>query len=117
MRKADFYLLLSLVSAMLVGGLIGLMWGSSSSLGILPRTASGLVGIPIAPFLHGGVFHLIGNLIYLLPLAWLVAWTGKGNLLKATLIIVFVGGLLTWGLGRSAYHIGLAVWYSGFGDF
>jgi len=31
--------------------------------GIVPRTASGLIGIFTAPFLHGGIRHLLSNTI------------------------------------------------------
>lgn len=36
--------------------------------GIIPRTSRGLIGIVIAPFLHGSFFHLIGNTLPFLVL-------------------------------------------------
>ena len=41
-----------------------------SSLGILPRTAKGLVGVFLAPLIHGDVNHLFNNSIPLLVLGW-----------------------------------------------
>ena len=42
--------------------------------GIQGRTASGLVGIVVAPVLHGGFAHLIANTLPFLVLGGLVAW-------------------------------------------
>lgn len=107
MRKSDLQLTLFLVVAMVGAWLLSLVTiGWISQFGIIPRTLGGLVGIFTAPFLHGGFFHLAGNLFYLLPLAWFTSLTGKGNLLRTVVFVILLGGSLTWLLGRHANHIG-----------
>lgn len=74
--------------------------------GIFPRTISGLKGVLFSPFIHSGIEHLYHNTIPLFvmscalfyfyrPIAWKVL--GYGILLT---------GLMTWSIGRPAFHIG-----------
>ena len=74
--------------------------------GILPRTRSGLVGIPLAPLLHGGFGHLASNTVPLLMLGGLAAVQGSAALLRAVSVIVLAGGLGVWVAGRSSIHVG-----------
>src|SRR6187549_2106155 len=46
--------------------------GRLDELGIRPRTTEGLVGIVLAPFLHGGFRHLAANTVPFLILGWFV---------------------------------------------
>ena len=50
--------------------------------GILPRHLGGLIGIPLTPFIHGGIWHAVSNTIPLLILGFLVlGWlAGDGDL-------------------------------------
>ena len=48
-----------------------------NTLGILPRTTRGLIGIPLMPLLHAGFGHLLSNTIPFLVLGGLVAVRGK----------------------------------------
>lgn len=82
------------------------MHGSLDSLGIMPRTASGLLGIFAAPFLHGGWGHLISNTVGIVMLGGLTLAIGRREFLVVSLAGVLVGGLGTWALGRPAVHIG-----------
>ena len=79
---------------------------SFNNYGIYPRDITGLRGILFAPFIHGSLKHLFNNSIPLLvlsmslfyfyrPISWRIL--GYGLLLT---------GLLTWFLGRPAFHIG-----------
>jgi len=74
--------------------------------GILPRTVKGLVGIPLSPFLHTGIMHLILNTGPIVILGGLICWQGKWIFLEKTFFIIFVGGLGLWIIGRSSYHVG-----------
>lgn len=76
------------------------------SWGILPRQASGLVGIITAPLLHGGLWHIVANSIPLFVLSFLVSLYGTGRLLRVGIVVTLLGGLLVWLFGRNAYHIG-----------
>lgn len=74
--------------------------------GILPRTASGLQGIILSPFIHSDINHLYNNSIPLLALlAALQFFYSKQSFFIIVLGILF-SGLITWGIGRESYHIG-----------
>jgi membrane associated rhomboid family serine protease len=74
--------------------------------GILPRTLTGLVGIPLSPFLHGSFAHLILNTVPLVILGGFVAFYGTRVFLTVSLWIILLSGTALWLLGRSAYHVG-----------
>ncbi len=94
---------------------IGTMWAvylldwlvpiQFSAWGIVPRTAWGLVGIPLSPFLHAGFGHLLSNSIPLAILLMLLAGSRAQSWSTVAEIILLGGGLL-WLCGRSASHIG-----------
>ncbi|MCP5048346.1 MAG: rhomboid family intramembrane serine protease [bacterium] len=80
-----------------------------NSLGIVPRTLRGLVGIVASPFLHADPYHLIGNTIPLLVLGIILVSFYDEIALPVLGVIVGVGGGLVWLLGRNAHntvHIG-----------
>lgn len=64
--------------------------------GIQGRTVSGLVGIVLAPVLHGGFGHLIANTVPFLVLGVLVAWRTRDLFWVVLGVIVVVGGLGVW---------------------
>ncbi|MGK3981978.1 rhomboid family intramembrane serine protease [Sorangium sp. So ce136] len=104
--------------AALLGGFVALLWsieildlvvfrGSLDALGIRPRTVPGLVGIALAPLLHGGFAHLAANTLPFVGLGWLIMLRKKRDLLLVTLVATLVGGLGVWLLGApSSVHIG-----------
>ena len=109
----------------LLGGLVGLLWvvelvdavvfgGGLDQLGIRPRTADGLRGILVAPFLHGGFPHLIANTVPLLVLGWLVMLRDAWHFVAVLVVTTLVGGLGVWALGRpGSVHIGASLWIFG----
>jgi membrane associated rhomboid family serine protease len=77
-----------------------------NSLGIKPRTVSGLLGIIFAPVLHANLFHLISNTFpFVLLLMTIIVFYEK-KWLQVVLFVIVVGGLLVWLFGRSANHVG-----------
>src|SRR5215470_9209585 len=74
--------------------------------GILPRSLSGLVGIPLSPFLHGSFAHLTVNTVPLLILGGFVVLQGTRVFLAVSFWIILLSGGAVWLLGRSAYHVG-----------
>lgn len=64
--------------------------------GVQGRTASGLVGIALAPFLHGGFGHLVANTLPFLVLGLLVAWRSADRFWAVLVVIIAVGGLGVW---------------------
>ena len=47
--------------------------------GILPRTLYGLIGIPLSPFLHGGIWHTLLNTVPFVVLGGLIITRGIGE--------------------------------------
>ena len=101
---------------LLVAGFVALLWAVElanglanhrlNDYGIVPRTINGLIGIPLAPLLHGGFGHLFSNSVPLLVLGGLTAAQGRKALLNASLFIVLLGGAGVWLAGRSSVHVG-----------
>lgn len=79
--------------------------GQLSNWGLVPRTLWGLVGIPLAPFLHVNFSHLLGNTVPLITLLFLLAGS-RARSWETVLEIVFLGGGLLWLFGRPTSHVG-----------
>jgi membrane associated rhomboid family serine protease len=100
----------------LVAAMVVLMWlveivdlltGNLDTLGIEPREVEGLTGIPLAPFLHGGFGHLLGNTVPFLVLGAVIALSGLARVAAVSAIVAVVGGLGTWLVGPAGtVHIG-----------
>jgi membrane associated rhomboid family serine protease len=94
---------------------IGIIWASFlldavlpatlTSWGVVPRTLWGLIGIPLAPFLHLDLAHLLSNTVPLLILLILLAGSRTESWSTVAEIIV-IGGLLLWLFGRFQTHAG-----------
>lgn len=64
--------------------------------GILPRSPRGLEGVPFAPFLHAGYYHLVSNSLPFVVLAFLAALQGVRRFAATSLLIMAVSGLGVW---------------------
>ena len=93
---------------------VGAIWAVSlasfflpwlKGLGLVPRSLSGLIGIPMMPFLHGSLGHLISNTIPLIVLLTLLAGS-KAKSWEIVASIIGLNGLLLWLVGRTAVHVG-----------
>lgn len=75
-------------------------------LGIFPRELKGLVGVLFSPFIHKDWDHLISNSIpCFILLNGLFYFYNKISFV--TLLCLYIStGLITWLIGRDAYHIG-----------
>ena len=111
-----------------VGVLLAVMWvqevvdtvlgGRLDGLGIEPRDLDGLVGVPLAPFLHGGFGHLLSNTVPFVLLGALVALSGLPRLLAVTAVVTLVGGLGTWLVApASTVHLGASILVFGFAAY
>ena len=104
--------------ARLLFGLLAVMWGLEildfllpfihlDRFGIRPRSVGGLLGIPLAPFLHLGFRHLISNSIPFLVLGALVMTSGMRAFRSVSIMVVVLGGLVVWVFGATnSVHIG-----------
>jgi membrane associated rhomboid family serine protease len=75
--------------------------------GIRPRTARGLVGIALAPFLHVSFGHLIANTIPFALLGAAIALGGVRQIAEVTVMVTIVSGLGVWLFGNAnTVHLG-----------
>ncbi|MCY2975026.1 MAG: rhomboid family intramembrane serine protease [Planctomycetota bacterium] len=98
-----------------VGSVIALLWVvhaidwmvpfDLSVFGLVPRTATGLIGIVTMPFLHGNLGHLMSNTVPLAILLFIVCGL-RNDVWDVVGSIVIVGGVLLWCFGRDAIHVG-----------
>ncbi len=108
---------------MILSGLVAIAWalelfdlfvlksgsnfqGGLDSYGIIPRHLIGLRGILFAPFLHGGLGHLIGNTIPFIVLGWLIMVRETSDFFVVSVISALVSGFGTWIFGAPGIHIG-----------
>ncbi|MDD9811965.1 MAG: rhomboid family intramembrane serine protease [Gammaproteobacteria bacterium] len=74
--------------------------------GVYPRRAAGLIGIPLAPLVHGSFGHLISNTLPLLMLgSGLLCFYPRAARLALPLLYL-APGVGVWLFARDAYHIG-----------
>src|SRR5712671_4272572 len=76
--------------------------GHLSRYGIIPRHLGSLPGIIWSPFLHGSFQHLAANTLPLLILGGIICVRGGGEFVVTTAGGMFLGGALTWLIGRNA---------------
>jgi membrane associated rhomboid family serine protease len=86
--------------------------------GIEPHDVDGLAGIFLAPFLHAGFGHLIGNTVPFVLLGFTIALGGVLRVAATTLIVVVVAGLGTWLIAPAGTdHIGASGVVFGFATY
>ena len=77
-----------------------------NTLGVFPRTVSGLRGVVFSPFIHGSLEHLYHNSTPLLVLSTALFYFYRPIAWKVILLGILFSGLFTWGIGSAGYHIG-----------
>lgn len=103
--------------ALIIGIALAVMWGLEiidailgqplNGLGIRPRTVDGLLGIILAPVLHGDFGHLLSNTVPFAILGFLTLLHGPRVFAMVTAIVMVGGGLAVWLIGGSnTSHIG-----------
>jgi membrane associated rhomboid family serine protease len=115
--------------AKLMAGLLGLLWvvllvdmavfgGSLVRFGIVPRQLSGLIGILLAPLLHLGPAHLLGNSGPFFVLGLMALRQGRAAFAAASALIIVVGGFATWCIGPAhTVHVGASALIFGWFGF
>jgi Uncharacterized membrane protein (homolog of Drosophila rhomboid) len=78
-------------------------------LGIYPRQRAGLPGIITAPFIHADWEHLLANTLPFLILSTLLFFFYNKKAFSIYILIWLTGGILTWLIGRPAWHIGASI--------
>lgn len=82
--------------------------------GIVPRTARGLIGIFLAPILHGNFTHLLFNTLPLFFLGIFIMSLSVTDFYISTVLIVLLAGAIVWGVGRKGNHIGASALIAGY---
>lgn len=94
------------------------LWpGDFGQFGIYPRHPSGLLGIPLAPWIHHSWWHLIGNSIPFLVLGALLELSSRKAFWNITVFLVLISGLGTWLMGSTGYHVGASGLVLGYWSF
>jgi len=83
-----------------------ILHGHLNQNGLRPRHIGGLPGIIWSPFLHGSFQHLMANTVPLALLGAILCLRGRNEFAIVTMMGVILSGVLTWLIGRNAYHIG-----------
>ena len=116
MFKNEIHKLKLIITIILV--FLGLIWAIwlidnmfqqrlSSSFGVRPRTTSGLIGIIISPFLHGGFNHILNNSLGFVLFASLILLRDIKSFFIVSIIAILFSGLGIWLFGGSdTNHIG-----------
>jgi membrane associated rhomboid family serine protease len=106
--KLQGLVLATFVALMWIVELIDLLLGLHlDAWGIRPRDPVGLLGIVFAPFLHAGFHHLLANTFPFLVLGWFVLLWGTARYFAVTIVVMLLGGLGVWLVGRSgSVHLG-----------
>lgn len=84
------------------------------SLGIYPRTVEGLTGIFTAPFIHGGLDHLLSNSLPLLIVGTGLFYFYHQIAFRVIGLIWFLTGFWVWLAARQVTHIGASGLIYGF---
>jgi len=74
--------------------------------GVYPRNWRGVQGILFSPLVHGDWKHLLDNSMPVFLLSLALFYFYRDIAYKIWGLIYLLGGILLWGVGREAYHIG-----------
>ncbi len=73
---------------------------------VLPRDIHYLTGILTSPFVHGGIGHLLSNLLPLFAGLGVIMLFYRRVAIKSILSIYILTGVFVWLFAREVYHIG-----------
>ena len=103
----SLYILMAFIALILILEVLnGSVDHGLNAYGLEPRITSGLIGIPLSPFLHGSYLHVQSNAVALLALGTLAVIRSGSRFPWICMIIILVGGLGVWLFGRPAIHVG-----------
>lgn len=76
--------------------------------GVYPRTVSGLKGVLFSPFIHGDTKHLFNNSVPVFVFLTMLFYFYEKISFPVLVYGSVLTGLLTWCIGKEAYHIGMS---------
>jgi membrane associated rhomboid family serine protease len=87
--------------------LADVVWPGTIGHGIVPRTAYGLTGIAMAPFIHANLQHLLANTIPFVILGAVILLRGARAFTTVAIVSALIAGFGTWLFGApGTMHIG-----------
>lgn len=98
--------LLFVVLLWLIALLSYLTEANLSWLGIFPRNFFGLIGVVTGPLIHADLLHLLSNSFPFVLLSGFILFQHRRTGVDVLIFVYVVSGLLTWFIGRQAYHVG-----------
>ena len=117
-RIRGLTLIIGMVVVMWALEVVDIIGAGLDSDGIHPRDVDGLPGIALAPFLHAGWGHLIGNTVPFLILGFTIALGGLARTAAVTVIVALVAGFGTWVFAPgNTNHIGASGLVFGFAAY
>jgi len=126
-REGEFYRKKLLLSMIIPGILITLMWlvkltelafGTDFySYGIYPLATNGLRGIIFSPFIHADFKHLLNNSLPLFFLSVALFYFYSAVSVRVFILNYLLTGFLVWLAGREAWHIGASGLIYGLASF
>ena len=105
-RSKAYVILGLLIIFWAIEGINLLVGNSLNAYGIAPRELGGLFGVLFAPFLHGGIGHILANSFPFVIMGGLTILRGISFFFKISLFIMIVSGLAVWVIGHAGIHIG-----------
>ncbi|MHA6250252.1 rhomboid family intramembrane serine protease [Pontibacter sp. CAU 1760] len=90
----------------LIGLLSYLTDANLTWLGVMPRRFFGLIGVVTSPLIHSGLLHLLSNAFPLVLLSGFILFLHRQVASRVFLLVYVLSGLMTWLIGRQAYHVG-----------
>lgn len=110
LQKMPTKLFASIALILLIWGIYIVDWIlpiAFTQFGIVPRSITGLFGIPFAPFLHAGLLHISSNTLPLFFLTWTLLVFYEKISIPVWTLSALLGGLLVWIFARgNAVHVG-----------
>lgn len=103
------FLLLQIAFLLLMWVVFGvdfLMQFNLNHFAIWPRTAQGAVGILLFSLLHADINHILANSGPILVLLIAVRYIFPNLFLKVFVVSYVLPGIITWLIGRPAFHLG-----------
>lgn len=105
--KGRFQPIVAILAAVWIVEVVNFLLGHRlTSWGIFPRSFGGLIGIPLAPFIHASFWHAVSNTIPLAILGALTIAAGRSRFWAVTLGVIIFSGVGVWLFARSAHHVG-----------
>ena len=102
-----FQPIVMLVVAIWIVEIVNFFLGHSlTKWGILPRSITGRIGIPLAPFIHAGFWHTVSNTIPIIILGGLTLASSEKRFWSSTIGAILFTGIFVWLFARSSYHVG-----------